>query len=173
MVEQIKEILLDQKIVEAKIAELAAKISTDYYGKEILLVGILKGAVVFLSELMKHLTIPAKIDFIQAKSYGAKKISSWNIEIKKNVDTDIKGKEVLLVEDIVDTGTTISLIIKELLKRKPASLKLCTLLDKPSRRKTEVHIDYKGFEVPNRFIVGYGLDFDENFRSLPYIAAID
>lgn len=173
MSEQIKEILLDKETVEKKIKLIAWQISQDYLGKELVLVCILKGAVFFLSELMKNISIPVVIDFVQAGSYGKQKISSGEIAFKKDIEADIRGKHVLIVEDIVDTGTTMDFILKMFKERGPKSIKVCALLDKVSRRQVEVPIDYRGFEVPDRFIVGYGLDFDEKYRNLPYIAALD
>lgn len=172
MTNQTEKILFDKETIEKRVKELALQISKDYKGKEVILVAILKGAIVFLSDLMRDLSIPVTVDFIQAFSYGASTTSSGTIEIKKDMDMDIAGKHVLIVEDIIDCGYTLDYIRKLLEKRKPASLKICCFLDKVSRRKVEVPLAYKGFEVPDKFVVGYGLDFAEKYRNLPYVATL-
>lgn len=165
-------ILINQSKLKKRIAELAKKISNDYQGKELVLIGVLKGGFVFLAELMRKLTIPVAIDFIQVSSYGASTASSGVIKIKKDIDLPIVGKEVLLVEDIVDFGYTINYLKNFVLNKKAKNVKVCSLLDKHSRRKVEAKIDYKGFAVPDKFIVGFGLDFKEEYRNLPYIASL-
>lgn len=163
-------ILITKNKIQKKVKELAKKISQDYQGKKLVLIGILKGAFVFLSDLMRQLTIPLELDFIQVASYGASTTSSGVIKIKKDIDLPIVGKQVLIVEDIVDYGYTMNYLLRFLKHKKPASVKVCALLDKPSRRKVKVPLAYQGFEVPDKFIVGYGLDFDEKYRNLPYLA---
>lgn len=162
--------LITSAKIHKKIKELARKISKDYKGKKLVLVGILKGAFVFMADLLREIRIPVEIDFIQVSSYGASKTSSGVIKIKKDIDLPIVGKHVLLVEDIIDYGYTLRYLLKFLKVKKPKSIRVCVLLDKPERREVEVPIAYKGFEVPNKFIVGYGLDFSEKFRNLPDVS---
>ena len=166
-------ILLSRKQIKQAIAELAAQVRKDYQGKELVLIGILKGSFVFMADLMRELDIPVEVDFVKASSYGSGKQSSGKVHIVHGLKTPIKSKDVLLVEDIVDTGLTISVIMDYLRKRNPASLKLCALTDKPSRRKIPVTIDYLGFTVPDKFIVGYGIDCDEKYRELCDICCLD
>lgn len=162
--------LISQSRLNRKVKELARKISRNYKGRKLVLIGILKGAFVFMADLLREITIPVEIDFIQVSSYGASKTSSGAIKIKKGIDLPIVAKDVLLVEDIIDYGYTLDYLIKFLKAKKAKSVRVCVMLDKPSRRKVEVPIAYKGFEVPDKFIVGYGLDFAEKFRNLPYVA---
>ncbi|MGB9612835.1 MAG: hypoxanthine phosphoribosyltransferase [Candidatus Margulisiibacteriota bacterium] len=162
-------VLISTTKLRKKVAELAREISKDYRGKDLVLIGILKGAFVFLSDLVRNLTIPVSIDFIQVASYGASTTSSGVIKIKKDIDLPIVDKEVLIVEDIVDYGYTMDYLLKFIGNKKPKRVKICALLDKPSRRRVEVPIDYKGFVVPDKFVVGYGLDFNEKYRNLPYV----
>ena len=161
--------LLTVEQIQKKVKELAAAISKDYKGKEILAVGILRGAFIFFSDIVRNVQVPMNIDFIIASSY-IKTQSSGEIKIHADLREDIKGKHVLLIEDIVDSGITLKFIQEMLLARKPASLKTCSFLDKKSRRKTELKLDYIGFEIPDCYIVGYGLDYDNKFRNLPYIS---
>jgi hypoxanthine phosphoribosyltransferase len=161
--------LLTVEQIQNKVKELAAKISEDYEGKEILAVGILRGAFIFFSDIVRHIQVPLNIDFIIASSY-IKIQTSGDIKIHADLREDIKAKHVLLIEDIVDSGLTLKYIQEMLLARNPASLRTCTFLDKKSRRKTELKLDYIGFEIPDFFIVGYGLDYDNKFRNLPYIS---
>jgi hypoxanthine phosphoribosyltransferase len=161
--------LLTVEQIQKKVKELAAAISKDYKGKEILAVGILRGAFIFFSDIVRNVQVPMNIDFIIASSY-IKTQSSGEIKIHADLREDIKGKHVLLIEDIVDSGITLKFIQEMLLARKPASLKTCAFLDKKSRRKTELKLDYIGFEIPDYYIVGYGLDYDNKFRNLPYIS---
>ena len=155
--------------INKRVRELAVDISIDYRGKEILSVGILRGAFMFFSDIVKHIQVPMNIDFLTASSY-IKTQTSGEIKIHADLRENIKGKHVLLIEDIVDTGLTLKYVYDRLLERNPASLKICTLLDKRSRRKTEIHLDYIGFEIPDKYVVGYGLDYDNKFRNLPYIS---
>jgi hypoxanthine phosphoribosyltransferase len=164
--------LISSVKIKRKVKELARKISKDYKGKKLVLVGILKGAFVFLADLVREIKIPVEIDFIQVRSYGASKTSSGVIKIKKDIDLPIVGKHVLLVEDIIDYGYTMNYLLKFLKVKKPKSIRVCALLDKPARREVQVPIAYKGFEVPNAFIVGYGLDFSEKLRNLPDISTL-
>ena len=158
--------------VKKKVKELARKISRDYKGKKLVLIGILKGAFVFMSDLLREIKIPVEIDFIQVSSYGASKTSSGVIKIKKDIDLPIVGKHVLVVEDIIDYGYTLNYLLKFLKAKKPKSVWVCVMLDKTSRREVEVPIAYKGFEVPDKFIVGYGLDFAEKYRNLPHVSCL-
>lgn len=170
---KISKVMISQRRLQNKVKELARKISRDYKGKKLVLIGILKGAFVFMSDLIRELTIPVELDFIQVSSYGASTTSSGAIKIKKDIDLPIVGKHVLLVEDIIDYGYTLDYLLKFLKNRKPKSVKICVMLDKPSRRRVRVPIAYRGFEVPDKFIVGYGLDFAEKFRNLPYLASLE
>jgi len=160
------EVLLTAKQIEERIKELAAEISNDYRGKKPLLIGVLKGAVIFLSDLIRHIEVPVEIDFMAVSSYGADTESSGVVRIQKDLEQSIQGKDVLIVEDIVDTGLTLSYIRENLNSRGPQSLKVVTLLDKPDRRKVPFEADYCGFTIPDSFVIGYGLDFDEDFRHL-------
>jgi hypoxanthine phosphoribosyltransferase len=169
---EIQEILFDEQTIARKVKELAGDISRDYAGKDLLLVSVLKGAFVFTADLMRLITIPVAVDFIFASSYGMSTESSRKINLRKDLDTDIKGKHVLLVDTIIDTGETTSFLIKTFSERKPDSLKIAALLDKKSRRVVDVPIAYRGFEIPDKFVVGYGLDCAQQHRNLPYIAAV-
>lgn len=163
--------LLTQARIKKRIKELGKKISRDYKGKKLVLVGILKGAFVFMADLIREINLPLEIDFIQAASYGASKTSSGAIKIKKDIDLPIEGKHVLLVEDIIDYGYTMDHLLKFLKHKKPKSIRVCAFLDKPDRREVNVPIAYKGFDVPNEFVLGYGLDLAEKNRNLPFVAA--
>jgi len=166
-------VLITQDEIKQAVARLAAEIRQDYKSKEPLLVGILKGSFVFMADLIRQLELPVEVDFIKLSSYGAGRETSGKVKVVQGLKTPIKGKDVLVVEDIVDTGLTISFLLDYLRKKKPASLRLCALTDKPSRRQVPVTIDYLGFAVPDRFIVGYGIDWNEKFRYLPDICFID
>jgi hypoxanthine phosphoribosyltransferase len=166
------EILIDEEPLQARIAELGAEISRDYAGRDLLLVGVLKGAVFFLADLMRELSVPCEIDFMAISSYGAGTDSSGVVRILKDLDMNIAGRDVLVVEDIIDSGLTLSYLMRSLTARKPASLEVCTLLTKPERREVDVPVRYVGFEIPNRFVIGYGLDFDQRYRNLPYVAVL-
>ncbi len=166
------EVLISKEQLEKRVSELGAQISKDYEGKTILLIGILKGSVPFMADLMRHIDGDVEIDFMSVSSYGSSTKSSGVVRIIKDLDKSIEGKHVIIVEDIVDSGLTLSYLKSHLLSRHPASLKVCTMLDKPARRKVEFTPDYCGFEIEDKFIVGYGLDFDQKFRHLPYISWI-
>ncbi|HWL32727.1 MAG TPA: hypoxanthine phosphoribosyltransferase [Gaiellaceae bacterium] len=166
------EILIEQEPLQARIAELGAEISSEYEGRDLLLVGVLKGAVFFMADLMRELSIPCEIDFMAISSYGAATDSSGVVRILKDLDTNIAGRDVLVVEDIIDSGLTLSYLMRSLKARKPESLEICALLTKPERREIEVPVKFVGFEIPNKFVIGYGLDFAERYRNLPYVAVL-
>ncbi|MBR2190345.1 MAG: hypoxanthine phosphoribosyltransferase [Eubacterium sp.] len=166
-------IMIDEDTVDNRIKEIAAQISRDYAKKEVRLICILKGSVFYTTELAKRLTIPTTMDFMKVSSYGSGTVSSGKIEIKKDLDDSIEGLDVIVVEDIVDSGHTLSQLIPELKKRNPRSLAVTTLLDKPSRREVEVDVDYVGFEIEDKFVVGYGLDYDQSYRDLPFIGVVE
>ena len=165
--------LFTEEEVERKIRELAARISEDYAGRQLHLIGVLKGSVPFMAELAKRLTIPATMDFMSCSSYGGGTSSSGVVRLNKDLDESIEGRDVLLVEDIIDTGHTLSYLLNLLKDRKPASLKLAALLDKPSRRTCPVEVDYTCFKIPDVFVVGYGLDYDQMYRGLPYVGYVE
>ena len=169
---EIQEILFDAQTIENKVRELARQISRDYEGRDLVLVSILKGAITFTADLMRCLSVPVEIDFVRAASYGASTVSSRTITITKDIETDIRGKHVLLVDGIIDSGDTLDCLLKRFADRNPASIKAVVLLDKKSRRMIEVPLAYRGFEIPDTFVVGYGMDCAEKFRNLPYIAAL-
>ena len=168
-----RKVLLDDEAIARRVAELAEQISADYEGEKVLLICVLKGAVIFTSDLMRRLKIPVEIDFIAVSSYGSDTASSGVVRILKDLESSIQGKDVVIVEDIVDTGLTLNYLRKNLLSRQPRSLKVVTLLDKPARRRVEFTPDYCGFEIPDHFVVGYGLDFNENYRQLAGIYILD
>jgi hypoxanthine phosphoribosyltransferase len=168
----IGDILVQRDELEHRVRELAAEISRDYADKELLLVGVLKGAVFFLADLMRHLEVVCEVDFMAVSSYGASTDSSGVVRILKDLDAPIEGRDVLIVEDIVDSGLTLSYLFRMLRARGPASLEVCALLTKPQRREIDLPIRYVGFEIPNRFAIGYGLDYAERFRNLPYVAVL-
>ena len=166
------EILIDEETLAARVTELGAEVSADYQGRDLLLIGVLKGAVFFMADLMRHLTVPCEIDFMAISSYGAQTDSSGVVRILKDLDINIEGRNVLVVEDIIDSGLTLSYLMRNLESREPATLEVCALLTKPSRRQIDVPVRYVGFEIPDRFVVGYGLDFAERYRNLPYVAVM-
>jgi len=166
------EILIGEETLQARIVDLGAEISADYEGRDLLLVGVLKGAVFFMADLMRELTVPCEIDFMAISSYGAATDSSGVVRILKDLDINVAGRDVLVVEDIIDSGLTLSYLVRNLTARKPASLEVVALLTKPDRREIEVPVRYVGFEIPNRFVIGYGLDFAERYRNLPYVAVL-
>jgi hypoxanthine phosphoribosyltransferase len=166
------EVLIDTDALSARIAELGTEISSDYEGRDLLLIGVLKGAVFFMADLMRKLTIPCEVDFMAISSYGASTDSSGVVRILKDLDINIEGRHVLVVEDIIDSGLTLSYLMRNLESREPATLEVCALLTKPDRREMEVPVRYIGFEIPNRFVIGYGLDFGERYRNLPYVAVL-
>jgi hypoxanthine phosphoribosyltransferase len=169
----VSKVLIEEDAVAARVAELGADVSTDYADKDLLLVGVLKGAVFFMADLMRQLTIPCEVDFMAISSYGAATDSSGVVRILKDLDINIEGREVLVVEDIIDSGLTLSYLMRMLESRNPASLEVCALLTKPARREIDVRVRYTGFEIPNEFVIGYGLDFGERYRNLPYVAVLD
>src|SRR6266852_4036262 len=158
------EVLIEEAALKARIAELGEEISTDYEGRDLLLIGVLKGAVFFMADLMRHIRVPCEIDFMAISSYGASTDSSGVVRILKDLDINIEGRHVLVVEDIVDSGLTLSYLMRNLESRAPESLEVCALLTKPERRAMDVPVKYIGFEIPNRFVIGYGLDFAERYR---------
>ena len=168
----VREILIDAERLNARIAELGDEISSDYDGRDLLLIGVLKGAVFFMADLMRRLTVPCEIDFMAISSYAGATESSGVVRILKDLDINIEGRDVLVVEDIIDSGLTLSYLMRNLESREPASLEICALLTKPSRREIDVPVRYVGFEIPNRFVVGYGLDFAERYRNLPYVGVL-
>lgn len=172
MQNDIKEILISEEKLKEKIKELGKQIERDYKDKDLLVVCVLKGAVLFLSDLIREINLPLSIDFMAVSSYGNATKSSGVVRIIKDLEKDIQGKDLLIVEDIVDSGLTLSYLIENLKSREPRSVKLCTLLDKPERRKVDVSIDYTGFVIPDEFVVGYGLDFAEVYRNLPYVCVL-
>jgi hypoxanthine phosphoribosyltransferase len=166
------EVLIDTETLSARVAELGAEVSSDYAGRDLLLIGVLKGAVFFMADLMRQLTIPCEVDFMAISSYGASTDSSGVVRILKDLDINIEGRHVLVVEDIIDSGLTLSYLMRNLESREPETLEVCALLTKPERREIEVPVRYVGFEIPNRFVIGYGLDFAERYRNLPYVAVL-
>ncbi len=169
----IDHILVSEQQLRDKVAELGAAISRDYAGRDLLLVSILKGAVVFMADLMRAVTIPCGIDFMVVSSYGgANTTTTGLVKIIKDLDQDLTGKDVLIVEDILDTGVTLSHLVPMLQMRNPNSVRICAILSKPSRRQADIEPDYKGFDVPDEFVVGYGLDYDEKYRNLPYVGVL-
>ena len=165
-------VLLTEQEVDKRIQELGEQISKDYEGKQVHLICILKGGSMFLCELAKRITLPVSLDFMSVSSYGKDMMSSGVVKIVKDLDDPIKDKHVIVVEDIVDSGRTLSYLLEMLGKREPASIAICTLLDKPERRVTDVKVDYTGFQIPDEFVVGYGLDYDQRYRNLPYIGIV-
>ena len=165
-------VLIEEEKVDKRIEELGKKISEEYAGKEVHLICILKGSIFFTCELAKRITVPVTIDFMSCSSYGDGTKSSGVVKLVKDLDEPLEGKNVIVIEDIIDSGRTLSYLLEILSARKPASLKLCTLLDKPDRRVMPVHVDYTGFEIPDEFVVGYGLDYDQRYRNLPYIGVL-
>lgn len=172
MDKDVKDILFTSEQIFQKVKGLGQKISTDYSHSNLLVVGVLKGASVFMSDLIRHISIPLEMDFIAASSYGQSTESSGVVKIVKDLDYSIEGKDVLIVEDIIDTGLTLHYLIENFKSRGANSLKICTLLDKPERRKIDIDVAYKGFDIPDVFIVGYGIDYGEKYRNLPYIASL-
>lgn len=173
MLEQdIKCVLFSEEQLEQRVCELAAQIDRDYAGKEPLLVSVLRGSFVFMADLVRHITLPCTVDFMAVSSYGSGTTSSGQVKIIKDLSEQIEGKDVIVVEDILDSGNTLSYLLKLLEARHPASIRLCTLLDKPERRKKPVQVHYSGFTIPDAFVVGYGLDYAEHYRNLPYIGVL-
>jgi hypoxanthine phosphoribosyltransferase len=166
-------VVVEADRLQHRVSELGAEISRDYEGRDLFMMGVLKGAVFFLADLMREVHVPCELDFMAVSSYGSLTDSSGVVRILKDLDSSIEGKDVLIVEDIVDSGLTLNYLLRNLRGRNPRSLEVCALLVKPARRKIELPIRYVGFEIPNRFVVGYGLDLDQRHRNLPYVAAID
>jgi hypoxanthine phosphoribosyltransferase len=169
----VTEILIEEDALRQRVAALGEEISADYGGRDLLLIGVLKGAVFFMADLMRHLTVPCEVDFMAISSYGAATDSSGVVRILKDLDINIEGRDVLVVEDIIDSGLTLSYLMRNLESREPASLEICALMTKPERREIDVPVRYVGFEIPNRFVIGYGLDFAERYRNLPYVGVLD
>ena len=170
--EHIGEILVQADELQHRIREMAAEVSRDYKGRDLLLIGVLKGAVFFMADLMRHLTVPCEVDFMAISSYGAQTDSSGVVRILKDLDINIEGRDVLVVEDIIDSGLTLSYLMRNLESREPTSLEICALLTKPDRREIDVPVRWIGFEIPNKFVIGYGLDFAERYRNLPYVGVL-
>lgn len=168
----VKEVLVTSEEIDAKVKELGKQITEDYRGKNLMLVGILKGAVIFMAELAKNIDMPILMDFMAVSSYGKSSTSTGVVRIIKDLDCSIEDKDILIIEDIIDTGLTLSYLTDNLKKRGAKSVKICTLLDKPDRRKAEVPVHYRGFLVPDEFVVGFGLDYAEQYRNLPFVAAL-
>ena len=166
------EVLIDEDTLQRRIAALGEEISADYESRELLLVGVLKGAVFFMADLMRHIRVPCEVDFMAISSYGASTDTSGIVRILKDLDLNIEGRNVLVIEDIIDSGLTLSYLVRTLEAREPGSLEICTLLTKPERREIDVDVRYVGFEIPNRFVIGYGLDFAERYRNLRFVGVL-
>lgn len=166
-------VMISEEEIDQKIRQMGEQISKEYEGKELHMICVLRGGVFFMCELAKHITIPVSLDFMSVSSYGSDTKSSGVVKIVKDLDDSIKGKHVLVVEDIIDSGRTLSYLMELLRDREPASLKLCTLLDKPDRRVVDVNVDYTGYRIPDAFVVGYGLDYAQKYRNLPYIGVVE
>jgi len=165
--------MVTQEEMRARIKELGKQIATDYAGKDLVLVGVLKGAYAFYADLARAIRIPMRVDFLVVTSYGSQSKTSGRVKVITELTEDVKGKDLLLVEDIVDSGLTVRYLIKTLAKHKPRSIRVCTLLSKPDRRTIDVPLDYIGFKIPNKYVVGYGLDYQQKYRNLPYLAVLD
>jgi hypoxanthine phosphoribosyltransferase len=172
LADAIESVLIDEQRLQARVRELGAQITRDYQGQDLILVGVLKGAIMFMVDLARHIDAPVELDFMAVSSYGASTTTSGIVRILKDLDTNIEGRHVLIVEDIVDTGLTLRYIYENLQTREPASLRICALLNKQKARKADVRLDYVGFEIPDRFVVGYGLDYAELYRNLPFIGVL-
>ena len=172
MKKDIERILVTEEELAAKVAEIGAKITADYAGKDLLLVSVLKGSVVFMADLMRAINLPIEIDFMAVSSYGSGVKTSGVVKILKDLDVDVSGRHILLVEDILDSGMTLQYIMEMLSQRGAADIKICTLLDKPERRKVNVQADYFGFVIPDKFVVGYGLDYNETYRNIPFVGVL-
>ena len=168
----IKEVLFSAEQLAKRIREMGKQITDDYEGKEILMIGVLRGAVIFMADLARAVEVPVAIDFMAVSSYGTSTSSSGVVRILKDLDEDVEGKHLLIVEDIIDSGLTLNYLVENLRSRRPASVKICTLLNKPERRKVDVPVEYNGFTIPDYFVVGYGLDYAEKYRNLPYIGVL-
>lgn len=166
-------VLISAEELQAKVKELGARVTEDYKDKNMLLIGVLRGGVVFMADLMRHIDFPVEIDFMQVSSYGSGTVSSGNVKILKDTETSVEGRDVLIAEDILDTGTTLHSLVELIKKRGANSVKICTILNKPARRKVELNADYVGFDIPDKFVVGYGLDYDQKYRNLPYVGVVE
>ncbi len=172
MKDDISEVLFTEQQLADIVKEMGARISRDYEGKNLVMVSVLKGSLIFMADLMREITVPCSIDFLSVSSYGAGTTTTGEVRILKDLDATLEGKDLLVVEDILDSGVTLSFLLKNLSARHPQSIRLCTLLDKPERRRVDIHPDYVGAQVPDKFIVGYGLDYAEKYRNLPYIGVL-
>jgi hypoxanthine phosphoribosyltransferase len=170
--DDVQEILLDADTISERVGQLGAQLTADYAGRDPVLVSVLKGALVFLADLMRVMDLPSSIDLMEVSSYGAGTESSGQVRILKDLSKPIEGRDVIVVEDIIDTGLTLNYLLGYLADRQPASIRVCCLLDKPARRLADIAIDYRGFTIPDRFVIGYGLDYDERYRNLPYIGVL-
>jgi hypoxanthine phosphoribosyltransferase len=170
--DDVEEVLLTHERIQARVAELGAQLATDYAGRDPVLVSVLKGSIVFLADLVRQMEIPLSIDLMEVSSYGASTESSGQVRILKDLSMAIDGRDVIVVEDIIDTGLTLNYLLRYLHDKGPASIRICCLLDKPARRLADITIDYRGFTIPDRFVIGYGLDYDERYRNLPYIGVL-
>src|SRR5436190_17809302 len=169
----IGEVLVGTEELQRRVIDLGAEISRDYEGRDLVMIGVLRGAVLFLADLLRHLTIPCEIDFMAVSSYGSQTDSSGVVRILKDLDSSIEGRDVMIVEDIIDSGLTLQYLLRNLKARNPASLEACAFLTKPERRRVELPIRYVGFEIPNRFVIGYGLDYAQRYRNLSYVAVLE
>jgi len=172
LLNNVAEVLISEDQIAAKTAELGQQITEDYRGRDLLLICVLKGGMMFLADLMRQIELPLEIDFMAVSSYGGRTVSSGVVRILMDLETNIEGRNVLIVEDIIDTGRTLNYITRNLSTRQPAEIRICTLLNKPARRTIEIPLDYVGFEIPDRFVVGYGLDYKEVYRSLPFVGVL-
>ena len=173
MKRDISEVLLSQEVIAQRVKELGEQITKDYKGKDLVVVGVLRGGFVFLADLVRAIDLPISVDFISVSSYGSGTSSTGVVRFLKDLDEEVSGRHVLVVEDIIDTGITLNYLLDNLRTRKPLSVEVCTLLSKPERRKVEIEVVYNGFEIPDRFVVGYGLDYAETYRNLPYVGILD
>ncbi|WP_018702546.1 hypoxanthine phosphoribosyltransferase [Anaeromusa acidaminophila] len=172
MLQDIERVLLSEEELQQRVRELGEEISKEYAGKEILMIGVLRGAVMFMADLARAIDVPVMIDFMAVSSYGTSTSSSGIVRILKDLDEEVAGKHVLIVEDIIDSGLTLSYLVDNIKSRQPASVRICTLLNKPERRKVDLEVNYNGFTVPDEFVVGYGLDYAEKYRNLPFIGIL-
>lgn len=172
MLNDVREVLVSEEDLAKKVTELANKITEDFSGKNLVVIGVLKGANVFVADLIRKINIPIALDFMAISSYGSSTVSSGVVKILKDLDEDIEDKDVLVVEDIIDTGLTLSYLTENLKSRGAKSISICTLLDKPERRKAHIDVRYKGFDIPDEFVVGYGIDYDEKYRNLPFVGIL-
>jgi hypoxanthine phosphoribosyltransferase len=170
--DDVEQILLDSDAIQTRVAELGAMLTADYAGRQPLMVSVLKGSIVFLADLIRATQLPLSLDLMEVSSYGSGTESSGQVRILKDLSMTIEGRDVIVVEDIIDTGLTLNYLLRYLAERNPASIRVCCLLDKPARRLAEIEIQYRGFTIPDRFVIGYGLDYDERYRNLPYIGVL-